>query len=197
MSPTPFTSCGSAWARCCSRSRAPSRRRPCTTWSPGSGRTCSEPASSGCVPLSALAGTGSVSLGGLIAARLAGRARGTDRRRPARHLPLLVWFSQEARAYALATLLTAAPCCSCSRYADGHAPGDLAGWAVLRGPGALHPLLHRLRAFARRVWLAVPGRRPARCARPRHWSGPSRSRWFPLALAQRGTGHADYIAHDA
>ncbi|HET9103428.1 MAG TPA: glycosyltransferase family 39 protein [Solirubrobacteraceae bacterium] len=144
--------------------------------------------------LSALAGTGSVLLGGLIGRRLAGPRAALITALLLAVSPLLVWFSQEARAYALATLLTAAALLFLLRYAEARRPRDLAGWAVT---AALALCTHYFTAFVilpGAVWLAVTGRRSPAARTALVVVGAAAAALVPLALAQRGTGNANYIA---
>ncbi|MGH2859032.1 MAG: glycosyltransferase family 39 protein, partial [Solirubrobacteraceae bacterium] len=120
--------------------------------------------------------------------------------------PLLVWFSQEARAYALATLLATVTVWCTVQWLSERRGGWLAGWAVAAALGLAthyfvvfvvapelaliwwrsaprpHPRPHPHRRIDRRLLLATAVVVAVGCA------------LIPLALAQRGTGHADYIS---
>ncbi|HEY2318428.1 MAG TPA: glycosyltransferase family 39 protein [Solirubrobacteraceae bacterium] len=148
--------------------------------------------------LSALAGIATVPVAWAIARRLSGPRAAAIAGLLVAVSPLLVWFSQEARSYALATLLaTVSVLCVVGWLQDGRA-GWLAGWALT---AALGLATHYFVAFlvAPEVLLLWRGWR----------GGPRADRrvlaaialvavvglaLVPLALAQRGTGHADYIA---
>lgn len=146
--------------------------------------------------LSALAGIATVPVVYLAAERLAGRRAGVVAGLLVASSPLLVWFSQEARAYALAGLLAAATLLCLVAYLQDDRAGWLAGWAVC---AALGLGTHYFVGFvvAAEVVLMVWRRRE-------RWSGGLvvalavvvviAIALVPLALAQRGTGHADYIA---
>ncbi|MBS1870707.1 MAG: glycosyltransferase family 39 protein [Actinobacteria bacterium] len=80
--------------------------------------------------------------------------------------PLLVWFSQEARSYALATLLSALALLLLQRAQDDRRGRLLAGWAVV---SALALATHYFTAFVlapQALWLLWrhPRRRAAACA---------------------------------
>ncbi|MGZ4310729.1 MAG: glycosyltransferase family 39 protein [Solirubrobacteraceae bacterium] len=157
--------------------------------------------------LSALAGIATVTLAWAIARRLAGPRAAAIAGLLAAVSPLLVWFSQEARSYALATLLaTASVLCVVAWMQEGGSAW-LAGWALA---AALGLATHYFVAFIVApevvlLWRERPraGRHPAATADPRARRHLATAvglvaivglALVPLALAQRGTGHADYIA---
>ncbi|MFL5864452.1 MAG: glycosyltransferase family 39 protein [Solirubrobacteraceae bacterium] len=148
--------------------------------------------------LSALAGIATVPVAYAIARRLAGLPAATIAALLVAVSPLLVWFSQEARSYALATLLASiSVLCVVGWMQDGRS-NWLAGWAAA---AALGLLTHYFVAF-----IVAPEALLL-------WRHRSRSDGYlaaasaivvivalgliPLALAQRGTGHSDYIANGA
>jgi 4-amino-4-deoxy-L-arabinose transferase-like glycosyltransferase len=114
--------------------------------------------------------------------------------------PIMVWFSQEARAYALATLLSAVTVLCVVGWLLERRTRWLAGWAVA---AALGLLTHYFVVFivAPEVvvlwWHGRPGRPglDRRLAAATGLVAVVGAALIPLALAQRGTGHADYIAH--
>jgi hypothetical protein len=148
--------------------------------------------------LSALAGIATAPVAWAIARRLAGPRAAAIAGLLVAVSPLLVWFSQEARSYALATLLATVSVLCVVGWLQGERDGWLGGWALA---AALGLATHYFVAFivAPELVLLWRGRRAARrrlvaavalvaivgCA------------LVPLALAQRGTGHADYIAQGA
>jgi mannosyltransferase len=81
--------------------------------------------------LSALFGTATVPLAYLAGCRLVSRRAGLVVAALAAVNPLLVWFSQEARAYALLLLLTTAALAVFARLLERPTARALAGWAVL------------------------------------------------------------------
>src|ERR1019366_179746 len=80
--------------------------------------------------VSALAGAATVACAYLIASRLAGRRAGVIAGGLLAVCPLMVWYSQEARAYALAALLGTASLLCLIRYVDSSRPGWAAAWAA-------------------------------------------------------------------
>ncbi len=144
--------------------------------------------------LSALAGVATVGVAYALAAHLAGTRAAVIAGFLLAVSPLLIWFSQEARAYSLAALLGTATVLCLVRYLDTLDARWMIGWA---GSAALGLCTHYFVGF-----LVAPellalfwhqrGRREA-------WAAAGlvaavALALVPLALAQRGTGHADYIA---
>lgn len=161
--------------------------------------------------LSALAGIATVALAYALGFKLAGRRAAALTGLLVSVSPLLVWFSQEARAYALATLLgTLSLLCLIGYREGGRGRGRgrwLGGWAV---SAALGLATHYFVAFlvaAELVWLVAGARRPRAPSAPAPGTRELAlacvfvvavaGALVPLALAQRGTGHADYIASGA
>jgi mannosyltransferase len=148
--------------------------------------------------LSALAGIATVPVAWAIARRLGGVRAAAIAGLLVAVSPLLVWFSQEARSYALAALLaTISVLCIVGWVQDGR-HGWLAGWAVA---AALGLATHYFVVFvvapeAVLLWLH---RRPLDRRRVAATAVVAivAVALVPLALAQRGTGHADYIAQGA
>jgi hypothetical protein len=122
-------------------------------------------------------------------------------RRPARMAavlvavnPMLIWYSQEARAYALLALLGALSVLFLARYLTGSRRADLLAWGVV---GAAALLTHYFAVFviaAEALCLLV--------ADPRHWRRLVAActpivvavlALVPLALSQRSTNHQEWI----
>src|SRR3954454_23914778 len=111
--------------------------------------------------LSALFGTATVPLAYLAAKTLATRRVGLVVAALAAVNPLLVWFSQEARAYALLVLLTTAGLAAFARVLERPAGRALAAWAPL---SALALAAHYFALFVvapQVVWLGWRLRRRA------------------------------------
>lgn len=147
--------------------------------------------------LSALAGAGTVYVGGRIAGRIGGRHAERIAAGLLAVSPLLVWFSQESRAYALAALLTAGSVLCLLDYAESGARRPLAGWAAL---SALALCTHYFTVFLvlpGALWLLGTGHRRREVRGALATVTVVSLALAPLALAQRGTGHADYIARGA
>lgn len=154
--------------------------------------------------LSALLGIATVAVAWLLGRRLAGTgAHGTGERAAALAAlltatsPLLVWFSQEARAYALLAFLGALSALLALRAREKPSAGRLAAWTVAC---ALALATHYFAAFlvaAQAAWLVmVLGvRRPLLVA----VGGVTTAAvaLAPLALAQRERDLADFIGDQA
>ena len=145
--------------------------------------------------LSALAGIATVPVAWAIARRLCGPRAAAMAGLLLAVSPLLVWFSQEARAYALATLLATISVLCVAGWIQDRRDVWLAAWAL---SAALGLATHYFVAFIVApevvlLWRAGPrpGRRLAAAIALVAVVGLA---LVPLALAQRGTGHADYIA---
>ena len=179
-------------ARRCTRSSTPRTRRRCGTliaWAD------SRVLGTGEVALrlpSALAGIATVPVAWAIGRELAGRrARRSPRAALVAVNPLFVWYSQEARAYALFVLHRARSrcCASCAptREPDARADG---GVRAQRRAGAAEPLLRGVPAGPDGPVAAVatPHARRAALARGRRRSRSSALALLPLISAQGGHG---------
>lgn len=142
--------------------------------------------------LSALAGIVMVPVVHATAARLGGARAGLVAATLAALNPLLVWYGQEARVYALLMLLAALAFLFFVRALDG-SPQALATWSAV---SCLALLSHYFAVFViapQVLWLV------ARSGRPRAALVASTGplvvglALVPLALYQRGTGGADWI----
>ena len=144
--------------------------------------------------LSALAGILTVPVVYAIGTRLGGRRAGFIAGALAACSPLMVWFSQEARAYALATLLSTVTVLCVLRLIDTERRRWVLGWAL---SAALGVATHYFVAFVvapEAVWLLWRHRRDRRVLGAAAFVLAVAGALVPLALAQRGTGHADYIS---
>jgi mannosyltransferase len=145
--------------------------------------------------LSAAAGIATIPVAWAIARRLSGpRAAGIAGLLLAVS-PLMVWFSQEARSYALATLLSTITVLCVVGWQHERRAGWLIGWGI---SAALGLTTHYFVAFVVAPELALLWWRGPRTDRRLAAAGALvlavGAALVPLALAQRGTGHADYIA---
>ncbi|MEA2266850.1 MAG: mannosyltransferase [Solirubrobacteraceae bacterium] len=143
--------------------------------------------------LSALVGTLTVPVVYLAAARLLDRRAGLAAAALAAFSPLLVWYSQEARSYAVLVALSAASLWALSAALEsGAAQRWLAAWAAA---AALALATHNFAVFVilpEAVWLARSlGRRAAPAVGAVGLVGAVLA---PLALHQRAQGGAAFIA---
>jgi len=144
--------------------------------------------------LSALLGTAAVPVAYLVGAQLVSRRAGLMAAALVAVNPLLVWYSQEARAYALLVLLAGLSLLFFARAKDEGRPRDLAWWAAT---SALALATHYFAVFLvvpEAIWLLARGacaRRGAILA-----SGAvaaSGAALIPLALRQRSNSGAAFI----
>ncbi len=144
--------------------------------------------------LSALAGIATVPVAYAVARRLAGRRAAVIAGLLLAVSPLMVWFSQEARAYALATLLSTVTLLCTVAYLQEEREGWLIGWAVTAALGLATHYFVLFVVGPEAGLLLWRGRRDRRLAAAIGFVVVVAAALVPLALAQRGTGHADYIA---
>jgi mannosyltransferase len=147
--------------------------------------------------LSALAGIATVPVAYAVARRLAGRRAAVITGLLLAVSPLMVWFSQEARAYALATLISTVTLLCTVAYLEEERDRWLIGWALAAALGlATHYFVVFVVApeVGLLLWRVRPPRRDRRLAAAIAFVAVVAVALVPLALAQRGTGHADYIA---
>jgi 4-amino-4-deoxy-L-arabinose transferase-like glycosyltransferase len=145
--------------------------------------------------LSALAGIATVPVVYLAARWLAGRRAGAVAGLLVAVSPVLVWFSQEARSYSLAVLLSALTVLCAAAYADNRRGAWLAGWAVSAGLGlATHYFLVFVIA-PELLWLWRAAPRDRRLAGAVGVVVVVGCALLPLAIRQESSGHADYIAN--
>ncbi len=147
--------------------------------------------------LSALFGTATIPVAFALARRIAGRRAGLIAAAIAAFNPLLVWYSQEARSYALLVLLTGLGLIAFLRALDQPSRRNLAHWAVL-GIAAL--ATHYYAGFllgAEAAWLLwrTPARKDAAVAAGA--LAACAAALLPLALHQRSSGGANFIGHSS
>jgi mannosyltransferase len=141
--------------------------------------------------LSALAGVATVPVAYLLGAELRGRRAGIVAAALVAVNPMLLWYSQEARGYALLALLTAVAALYFVRALRSGRPRDFTGWGIA---SALALATHYFAIFPLALeagWLLWRHRRAA-------WRGL----WIvllvglalaPLAIHQMSLGHAEWI----
>jgi mannosyltransferase len=144
--------------------------------------------------LSTLAGILTVPVVYAVGARLAGRRTGVIAGGLVALAPLMVWFSQEARAYALATLVSTVTVLCFVNFLDGHDRRWLVGWAVASALGLTTHYFVGFVVAAELVWLLWSCRDDRQVGVAVALVLAVAIALVPLALAQRGTGHVDYIS---
>jgi uncharacterized membrane protein len=141
---------------------------------------------------SALAGIATVLVVYAIGKKLKGESAAIIAGALAALSPIMIWYSQEARAYALAALLSSATILAVLGYAQTKSTRWLYAWALT---AALGMATHYFVAFIvapEAAWLVRRTRKPALIAAVAPLI--TALALLPLALAQHGTGHADYIS---
>jgi len=144
--------------------------------------------------LSALAGVAVVPVAYAAGARLATRRVGFALAAVCSVSPLLVWHSQDARAYSLLVLLSALTLLAVGRAADAGRGRDLAAWAIA---SILALATHYFAVFlvlGEAIWLLARVRRRRRVALAAGAVVAAAAALAPLALQQRGHGGAAWLA---
>ncbi len=141
--------------------------------------------------LSAVAGVATVPVVYLLAAELRGRRAGLMAAALAAVNPMLLWYSQEARAYAVLTLLCAVSLLYCARAARYGRRRDLTGWGIA---SALALATHYFAIFLLAGEVAVLVRRRRREVLRGLWILALGGLLLaPLAVYQASLGHAEWI----
>jgi hypothetical protein len=108
--------------------------------------------------------------------------------------PLLIWYSQEARAYELVVLLTGASVLAFAYAREEPTPATTAAWAVVSALALATEYYAALVVIPEALWLLYEHRRrrtvQVGIAAVAVWSVPLL--WF--AVSQNATGHASWIA---
>jgi len=143
--------------------------------------------------LSALVGTATIPVAFLLGAELRGRRTGLLAAALVAVNPMLLWYSQEARAYALLTLLCALSLLFCLRALRNGQRRDFVLWGVASG---LALATHYFAIFP----LLVEAFLLARQRRRASWVGLGIAGGFgallaPLAISQMSYGHAEWIGN--
>jgi mannosyltransferase len=149
--------------------------------------------------LSALAGIATVPVVYLAARWLAGRRAAAIAGLLVTVSPAMVWFSQEARAYALATLLSALTVLCVVGYGRSHRSRWLAGWAAAAALGLATHYFVAFVVLGELIWLwrTVPRDRRLAAVAAAGLVAVVGCALLPLAITQEQTGHADYISHSS
>lgn len=141
--------------------------------------------------LSALAGVATVPVVYLIGLELRGRRAGLMAAALAAVNPMLLWYSQEARAYSLLVLLCAVSLLYCLRALRYGRPRDLTLWGVASG---LALATHYFAIFPILAELALLLRRRGRATLHGFWIVAVACLLLaPLAIHQMSIGHAEWI----
>jgi uncharacterized membrane protein len=142
---------------------------------------------------SALAGAATVPVAYLIGAELRGRATGTVAAALVAVNPMLVWYSQEARGYALLALLASLSLLYFIRGLEHGRRGDLTAWGLFSGLALATHYFAVFPIVAEAAWLLLRRRRQA--ARGFAILAAFALALTPLAFHQMSYGHAEWIAN--
>ena len=140
----PPTSCTCRSGRCSARSMPSRRLRRCTSCSGGCGRSCSEPARSGCGRCPRSSGSPLIPIAYLCGRELVSRRAGLVAAALAAVSPFMIWYSQEAREYMLLAALCGASFLYFARAWRDPSGRNIAWWAVF---SALALLTHFFAGF--------------------------------------------------
>ncbi len=145
--------------------------------------------------LSALAGVATVPVVAAAAARIGGARAGLVGALLVATNPLLVWFSQEARAYSLLVLLSAVSVLLLLRALQQPSTKRLGAWGLVAGLALATHFFALFLVAGEVVWLLWAVRRERRFI-PVTLAGPvvAGLALLPLALDQREAGRAGFIA---
>jgi mannosyltransferase len=147
--------------------------------------------------LSALAGIAAVPVVYLAARWLAGRRAGAIAGLLVAVSPVMVWFSQEARSYSLATLLSALTVLCVVGYGRSHRSRWLIGWAASAALGLATHYFVAFVVLGELVWLWRTVPRDRRLAAAVGLVAVVGGALVPLAITQQQTGHTDYLSHSS
>jgi mannosyltransferase len=141
--------------------------------------------------LSAVAGAATVPVAYLLGAELHGRRAGFLAAALVAVNPMLLWYSQEARGYALLVLLTAVAALYFARALERGRRRDLTGWGIA---SALALATHYFAIFPIALEAAWLLWRRGRAAAAGLWIvGLAGLALAPLAIHQMSLGHAEWI----
>ncbi len=142
---------------------------------------------------SALAGVATVPVAFLLGAELRGRATGIAAAALVAVNPMLVWYSQEARAYAMFALLTSLSLLYFVRGLEHGRRRDLTAWGLVSGLALATHYFAIFPIAAEAAWLLYRRRREA--ARGAAILAAFGLALAPLAIHQMSLGHAEWIAN--
>lgn len=143
--------------------------------------------------LSAVAGVATVPVAYLIGLELRGRRTGLMAAALVAVNPMLLWYSQEGRAYALFALLCAISLLFCVRALRGGRRRDFTLWGVA---SALALATHYFAVFPLAAEVVLLLRRRGRASLAGLWIvGLAGLLLAPLAVHQMSIGHAEWIAN--
>jgi uncharacterized membrane protein len=147
--------------------------------------------------LSALLGTLTIPLAFVLGREVAGRATGFVAAALCAFNPLLIWYSQEARSYALLVLLTALTLFALLRALEDPSPRRLAVWAALSIASIATHYFAGFLVGGEAAWLLYRAPRRGRAVVAVGAVAVCCAALLPMALHQRSTGAARFISESS
>ena len=147
--------------------------------------------------LSALAGVLTVPLVYGAGAKLISRRAGLIAAALTACNPFLIWYSQEARAYALLVALSALALLACAYALSEPSPRTLGAWAIASALSLATHYYALLAIAPQAIWLLGAHRRSRPVLVAIAAVGACGLAMIPLAISQNQTGHASWIAQIA
>jgi mannosyltransferase len=144
--------------------------------------------------LSAIFGLATIPVAFLVGRELAGRRAGLITMALVAVNPMLIWYSQEARAYALLVLLCTVSLLFFLRFRRTGATPDLALWGIGSGLALASHYFAALPIAVEAAWLLLDDRRQRRTWLAIGGIGAVGLLLLPLALHQANPVHIDWIA---
>jgi hypothetical protein len=145
--------------------------------------------------LSALAGVLSVPLAYGAGAKLVSRRAGLIVAALCACNPLLIWYSQEARSYALLVLLSTASLLAFAYTLERPTARSAATWVIASGLALATHYYALLVVLPEALWLLAANRRSRPAQVAVGLVGLCGLALVPLAISQNGTGRGNWIAH--
>jgi 4-amino-4-deoxy-L-arabinose transferase-like glycosyltransferase len=145
--------------------------------------------------LSAVAGTLTVPVAYRAAEALVSRRAGLVTAALVASNPLLVWYSQEARSYALLVLLTTASLLAFARALERPSGVNLAGWALASALAMATQPFAAIVVVPEAAWLIVRSENRRRAAAAVAAAGAAGAALLPLALNLASSGVGGWIQH--
>jgi mannosyltransferase len=147
--------------------------------------------------LSALLGTATIPLAFVLGRKIASRTAGLVAAALCAFSPLLVWYSQEARAYALMVLLTGFTLLLLLRVLENPAPRRIFAWAAVSIAAIATHYFAGFLVGAEALWLLYRSPARQRVAIGVGVVAVAAAGLLPLALHQRSTGAARFISESS